>query len=353
MLRLISEFIVYYDDYFLLHYDPSSSHPERPERLTIVLNSIKSIVKKLKIKSVGGREELLREVHDEEYIEFIRRECSRGFHYIDGDTYVNTETFNVALKAFTCAYEASREALRLGIHIMVTPRPPGHHAGRRGRALGAPTNGFCIFNNSAAAVMAALKEGAKRVLVIDFDAHHGNGTQEIFWYDGRVVHVDIHERGIYPGTGFEEDIGSGEGEGTKINIPIPPYSNDSIYLWVIKNIVLPLINEFKPEFLVVSAGFDAYEDDPLTDLAVTELSYEVFGSLINYLLSRRLVKGAVTVLEGGYTEGLRKGVPAYVRGIQKELELGIIDSMSRDAENRYKGLIKRVMSVLRKYWKLI
>ena len=352
VLNIDNKFIIFYDDYFLLHYDPTGSHPERPERLSVALNGIRSIIKDLEIRSTLGKEELLAEVHDLNYVEYIRNECKKGFHYIDGDTYVNTETFNVAVRAFTCAYEASKLALNFSTHVMVLPRPPGHHVGRRGRALGAPTNGFCIFNNSAAAIMSVLKEGIKRVLVIDFDAHHGNGTQEIFWSDGRVLHIDIHEGGIYPGTGFENDVGSGEGEGTKVNIPVPSFSDDSIYLWVIKNVILPLINEFKPEFLVISAGFDAYKDDPLTNLAITELTYEVFGSLVTYLIRRGYVRGAVTVLEGGYTEGLRKGVPAYVRGLQKELSVELFTStLLKDIEKRYGGLINRVLNVLKKYWK--
>ena len=352
------DLIIYFDSLFLQHYDPTASHVENPIRLDIAFNSLNKFLSKESIKvdirgAVKYGEDLLLLVHDSDYVSFIKDESRKGFHYIDPDTYVNEHTFDVALAAFSTAYQASNVALQEGINVLVLVRPPGHHSGIRGKALGAPTNGFCIFNNSAAAVISALRN-VRRVLVIDFDAHHGNGTQEIFWDNGRVVHVDIHERGIYPGTGDLKDLGGKNAEGTKINIPLDPLSNDIIYMWVLRNIIEVVVCEFKPDFLVISAGFDAYRTDPLTDLSVTEITYEAYGYLVNKLLRKGVVKGTVTVLEGGYGDGLRKGLIAYVKGyIKPGINEEVIDELSEKGLRKYNYLISKIKRILGDYWSII
>jgi len=352
------ELIIYFDSLFLQHYDSTASHPENPVRLDIAFNSISKFLLRENVKAeirgaVRYGEDILLLVHDDDYVNFIKNESRKGFHYIDPDTYVNEHTFDVALAAFSTSYQATTIALQENINVLVLVRPPGHHSGVRGKALGAPTNGFCIFNNSAASVISALRS-VGRVLVIDFDAHHGNGTQEIFWNNRRVVHIDIHERGIYPGTGDLNDLGGKDAEGTKINIPLDPLSDDTIYMWVLKNIVEIVISEFKPDFLVISAGFDAYHTDPLTDLNITEITYEAYGYLVNKLLRKSIVKGVVTVLEGGYSDGLRKGLVAYVKGyIEPGINEEIIEKLSEKCLHRYNRLIGKIKRVLSNYWSII
>ncbi len=177
--------------------------------------------------------------------------------------------------------------------------------------MGAPTLGFSIFNYVAMAAQALLEEGLK-VLIIDFDAHHGNGTQDIFWEEPRVVHIDIHEEDIYPGTRRVTDIGGENARGSKINIPLPPYSGNPEYIWVIENITKPIIEAFKPEAIVVSAGFDAYQGDLLTRLKATEETYEAIAEMLRSIWIEKKIRALVINLEGCYGEGLERGLTAYI-----------------------------------------
>jgi acetoin utilization deacetylase AcuC-like enzyme len=241
----------------------------------------------------------------------IERECESGFHYIDPDTYATEHTFAISARFATAAYQAAKKSLETREPWMIMPRPGGHHAGRRGWAMGAPTLGFCIFNYVAMAAQALLEEGLK-VLIIDFDAHHGNGTQDIFWEEPRVVHIDIHEEDIYPGTGRVTDIGGENARGSKINIPLSPYSGDPEYIWVIENIAKPIIEAFKPEAIVVSAGFDAYQGDLLTRLKATEEIYEAIAEMLRSIWIEKKIRALVLNLEGCYGEGLERGLTAYI-----------------------------------------
>ncbi|MFN4046590.1 MAG: histone deacetylase family protein, partial [Acidilobaceae archaeon] len=244
-------------------------------------------------------------------------------------------------------YRGTLESLERGELLFILPRPGGHHAGRSGWAMGAPTLGFCIFNFAAAAAKALLDRGLK-VLMIDFDAHHGNGTQDIFWEEPRVVHIDIHEEDIYPGTGHVDDIGGGGAEGTKINVPLPAFSGNPQYLWTLENVVKPLIEAFKPEAIVVSAGFDAYEGDPLTMLRATDETYEAIASTLRELWTGGRLKSIVTNLEGGYGEGLGKGLKAYVEA------LAGARAYVRRAEPRGppERTLRELSKILSKYWGL-
>ena len=186
--------------------------------------------------------------------------------------------------------------------------------------MGAPTQGFCIFNNVAAAALYALDKGFKPIVIIDIDVHHGNGTQEIFWKNPDVVHVDIHEYDIYPGTGRIEDLGEGEGYGTKINIPLPPYSNDNDYLYVVEEIVIPLVLCVKPRAIILSAGFDAYANEEIALMQLTDKTYKNLGSFFR-ILSRELKTGVLAVLEGGYSVGLEKGIPAFLKSFEHFVDI--------------------------------
>lgn len=308
---------VVYDDVHKLHSDPYGYHPERPERLELALKHIRVPGLSDLLGFTGTPEadvNAVLKVHEPGYVERIRAECGRGFHYIDPDTYVTEHTFDVATRFATSAYRIAVSAAEAGGLWLLMPRPGGHHAGRRGRAMGAPTLGFCIFNYAAIAARTLL-ERVGRVLVIDFDAHHGNGTQEIFWEEPNVLHVDIHEEGLYPGTGSVSDTGGPGAEGSKVNIPLPPGSGDQQYVWVVDNVLRQLIGSFRPRAIVVSAGFDAFVQDPLTNLRVTETAYVHIGSYLHSLVVGSSVNAVVTNLEGGYGEGLGRGLRAYLEGL--------------------------------------
>lgn len=272
--------ITLYSAVFLEH-KPPFPHPERPERLKVALSSLRrhELLGEV-VEPKPAEEEDLYRVHDPEYVVEVRDLVESGVSMLDNDTYVSRGTMRAALTAAGASLTAAETALE-GRVIIVLPRPPGHHAGRRGRAMGALTQGFCIFNNAALVVARLLELGVKRVAVLDFDSHHGNGTQEIFYSDPRVLHVDLHEDPItlYPGTGFLTDLGSGEGEGFKVNVVLPPGSGDDVYATALEEVVVPLLESFKPEAIVYSAGFDAYAGDGLSHLRAGAHTYSRLGGL--------------------------------------------------------------------------
>lgn len=309
--------IVIHDDINWLHTDPRGEHPENPHRLELVLNSLKPLVK-LDLfefqKTVEPKRQVLSDIHDDKYVEFIEMECRKGFHYIDSDTYVTEHSFNVALRFSTSLKKHAVKGFEENNIVIALTRPPGHHAGYNGKAMGASTLGFCIFNHSAVADYALL-EKTNSILHIDFDAHHGNGTQDILWNDPRVIHVDIHQYGAYPGTGWVEDIGGRDAEGSKINIPLPRGASDSEFMWIVEKIIKQLITTYRFKAVVVSAGFDSYIGDGLAELEFTENSYIHIGSLLHEFYKAGVIKTIVNVLEGGYGEGLQIGFINYVRAL--------------------------------------
>jgi acetoin utilization deacetylase AcuC-like enzyme len=304
MVRTLS-FSVLYSPIFLEH-KPPQYHPENPGRLLKAVESLKKtdLWRNVSEPTPVQEEELLR-VHSKEYVLEIK-EASRSFSYIDPDTYVSPGTFEASLTAFGAVRDAVGRAIEGGGLHLALVRPPGHHAGRNGRAFNAPTLGFCIFNNSAYAAKIA-EERLGKVLIIDFDAHHGNGTQEILWEDPKAVHVDLHERDIYPGSGYEYEVGGRDAEGSKINIPMPHYSGDDDYVYAWNEVVLPVVAQFKPKLIVISAGFDGFTGENLTTLRLSEVFFAYAGSTLSrYPLA--------VVFEGGYSIGLERGLPAFIKG---------------------------------------
>ncbi|MCS7108878.1 MAG: histone deacetylase [Sulfolobales archaeon] len=300
-----------------MHKDPSGSHPENVWRIEDSMRELsnspaQSLIDLVKCSKPDITSVVL--VHDLRYVEWVENECSKGFHYIDPDTYVTEHTYNVALAFATTARDAAIDAVRTSTPWFILARPGGHHAGRSGPAMGAPTLGFCIFDYISVAAKTLINQGL-RVMIIDFDAHHGNGTQEILWDEPKALHIDIHQRWIYPGTGGLEDVGGLNAKGTKINIPLYPYSNDSHYAYIINNIIETARNVFQPDVILVFAGFDAHKDDKLTQLRVTEDLYSLFGHYLRELLEDKLVRGLISILGGGYGKGMVKSLKSYVEGL--------------------------------------
>ncbi|MEM4788694.1 MAG: histone deacetylase family protein [Ignisphaera sp.] len=322
-------------------------HPENAKRLDIVLNSLAKedfsrevvVVDELNEQYYSYRER----VHTKNYVSFIRYICSKGDEkFIDSDTYVNKHTFDVATHAIGCSVYATELALSTKeVLVFALVRPPVHHVGLNGKAMGAPTQGFCIFNNAAAAALYALDKGLKPITIIDIDVHHGNGTQEIFWGNPNVIHIDIHEYDIYPGTGGIEDLGEGEGYGTKINIPLPPYTSDDDYLYVVEELVIPITLSVKPRVIVLSAGFDAYAGEEIAFMQLTNKAYKNLGSLFR-MLSRELKIGISAILEGGYSVGLEKGVPMFLKSFD---QFGDIDRRI-EPSNHVINITKRLIKLL-------
>jgi len=343
----IMELRIVYGEIFRRHRTPDGSyHPENPTRLDIAINSVRNrFGERLAFEepSAGRVEDVLR-VHDENYVRLVERMCRRGGGWIDSDTYVSSESWSSALAAASSCVDTVEKSLRNRLAYMVFARPPGHHAGRAGKALGAVTQGFCIFNNIACAAVRAIELGLAPVLIVDFDLHHGNGTQEIFWEDPRVIHFDAHLYGIYPGTGWVTDVGGGEGEGTKINFAADYGFGDDEYIYAFRTLLPPIIDYFKPRAVLVSAGFDGYADDYLEGLELTEKFFRFIGGFLASMARSRSIPLVIT-LEGGYTKGLSYGLTAFIEGVlSEESEIGVVNPSARARE-----LVNELRNILRKY----
>ncbi len=344
-----------YDPSYEAHAPPRSRgfHPENPSRLWIAIDSIKQMnlwKREFIVKPFEASIDDILKIHDKDYVEYVKKAVEYGEEYLDLDTYVNEHTWRVALLAFGGAIKGYHLTKELGkALVLALVRPPGHHAGRSGRALGAPTLGFCVFNNIAGAAMKALEEGLDPIVVIDVDAHHGNGTQDIFWYEPRVIHIDFHEYGIYPGTGWLMDLGGGDAEGTKINIPFEAFSGDDDYIYAWLELVEPILEIVKPKFIGVSLGFDGFKGDGLTNLNLTEKFFLFFGNRLRILLKKLNTVGVLAVLEGGYSIGLRKGLQSFIKGfLSDEVD---IDLKELRYSSDTRDIITRLRHTLRHYYR--
>jgi len=287
----------FHKDY--LKHKTGSGHPERPERLQDLTQHLKEtdIFAKLTHFSPGTCEvDRIKEVHPGHYIETIKNACKNGSHYLDSDTVVCEDSYEIALLAAGAATNACDSVMKGKVECaFCAVRPPGHHA-EPGRAMG-----FCLFNNVAiAAKYLQNHHSIKKICIIDWDVHHGNGTQNAFYDDPTVFYISIHQHPLYPGTGLAEEKGHGEGEGTTLNFPSPAAFSDKEYLQIFENDITNAVSEFKPEFILVSAGFDAHRNDPLANMNVSEAGFARMTRVI-LDLSREFCRGRmVSVLEGGY-----------------------------------------------------
>ncbi|MHC1586028.1 MAG: histone deacetylase family protein [Candidatus Hecatellaceae archaeon] len=356
---MVEAALIYSEDY-LKHYT-GPSHVESPSRLKIILEALErlKLLEAGKLSLVEPRKaevEEVKAVHSAEYVDEIRRFCEAGGGHYDGDTYLSKESFDTALLAAGGALKACELAISGRFRrAFALVRPPGHHAGVEGAALGAPTLGFCVFNNVALAADYAVKKGLKRVLILDFDLHHGNGTQEIFNQNSEVLYVSLHQRGIYPGTGFEYEVGFGEGEGYSVNIPLPSRSDDQVYLEALNQIVKPIAEQFKPEIVLLSAGCDPHHSDLLGGMLLSaEGFYQITREMV--ALAEKYAGGRVVgCLEGGYSaDALSRGIPASLQALIDE-PLTIEDRKPSSPE-RSRNLARQTLETLRKtlskYWEL-
>jgi acetoin utilization deacetylase AcuC-like enzyme len=269
-------------------------HPERPARLRAVLaGAERSPARDALIALVprrATREELAR-VHPIAYLDALDRFCRSGGGRIDADTGATSDSWDIAVLAAGAGL-AAIEALDRGEGdaAFCAVRPPGHHATAT-RAMG-----FCLANNVAVAA-AHLAARGEKVLIVDFDAHHGNGTQDIFYADPRVLYASLHEYPLYPGTGALRDTGTGDGVGTTVNFPLPEGATGDVYLRAIDEVLAPIVARFQPTWLVLSAGFDAHRRDPLTGLG---LSAGDFGLVTARLMGFAPRGRRLALLEGGY-----------------------------------------------------
>jgi acetoin utilization deacetylase AcuC-like enzyme len=319
----------------------TGSHPEGPGRIPAIERAMDArdwLGFELRDAPQATTEQLLR-VHPGEYIEHVRRSCERGVA-LDPDTITSPGSWEAALHA-AGGPVAMVDALlggeaQLGFSGL---RPPGHHAETH------TAMGFCLFNNISVAARHALDaHGLDRVFVLDWDVHHGNGTNEVFHETNAVLFASLHQWPLYPGTGPLEDVGSGEGEGFSLNLPMPPGSGEDEWLSMVQHVVIPAAREFDPQLVLVSAGFDAHRADPLANCMLETRSYaELAGHVRELAAALDVPVGAV--LEGGYDlDALSASVVATLGSLADAGQAP--RSVERDP------LSERAASALGRYWRL-
>jgi len=348
--------VIFSSKYYL--HNTGRSHPESAERLRVIINELEN-------KLLGGenwsfvepekaRIEDVELIHDSEYIRLVEAVCKSGGGLLDlGDTVVSPQSFEVALYAAGGALKTVNLVMEKKFrNAFAVVRPPGHHAEKY------CASGFCIFNNIAIAVAYLLKNfKLERILILDIDAHHGNGTQETFYETNKVLYISLHQdpRG-FPGTGFVDQVGRDNGLGYNVNVPFPFGTCDQTYLKAINEIVKPIITQYKPQFILVSAGFDGHYADPVASLSLSALCYQEVYETIVKLASDVCEGRLVSVLEGGYSLNFIRKIAAAAIAKMSETPYNVSDKVPIANERvRKQGekVIEEVKEFQKAFWNMV
>ncbi len=339
-----------------MDHNPGPNHPESPSRLRLIMEELNmsDLLKTGKCSLIEPEPASIKQVelvHEPNFIQLVKRVCEFGGGILDlGDTVVSPESLEVAL----LAVGGSEKAVDLVMYrefqnAFALVRPPGHHAGPY------YAMGFCLFNNAAIAATHLLRDfNLERILVLDVDAHHGNGTQEIFYGSDDVLYVSLHQDPTeFPGTGFIDEVGEGKGLGYTINIPFPFRIDDAIYLEALDQIVVPIIQQYKPQFIIVSTGFDNHHSDPVANLSLSASIYTETFSRVLELASKSCMGKMVAILEGGYSlpflGKMAVGVISKMAGVQYSLR-DKHPVATPKIRKRAKRTIKDVKRIQSEFW---
>jgi acetoin utilization deacetylase AcuC-like enzyme len=298
----MKERVALYDDPVFREHDAGPGHPERPERLEAVRRGLRAAGLEAEMTPLAARpatQDELARVHTARHIDEVAATAGHNRRF-DPDTAASPRSYAAALRAAGTVVDAVDRVLDGSLdRAFCAVRPPGHHA-TADRAMG-----FCLFNNVAVGAAHALARGLGRVAILDFDVHHGNGTQDIFRAEPRVLYVSSHQFPFYPGTGALDEVGEGDGRGFTVNLPMPAGLGDGDYLRAYREIVTPVALAFDPELVLVSAGFDAFGGDPLAGMELTVPGFAALADVCAGVSGGAARGRVIAVLEGGYSpEGL-------------------------------------------------
>ena len=334
--------MIIYHSKFLSQLQPLY-HPESPLRLKAVVKELeeRDLFNNIHEPSKASIEELAT-THSLEYINFIK---NFGEGYLSPDTYLNNDTFETAAYAAGGAIHAAKLSYEESKPSFALLRPPGHHAAFDSGG------GFCYFNNIAVSANCLL-DRADRIAILDIDGHHGNGTQDIFSKNNKILYISTHQWGIYPGTGLAEYVGEGKGRGYTVNIPFISGCGDSSYNLAFNEIIEPILTQFKPKFILVSVGVDAHYKDLMTSLSLSSPGYfSLLKKMMN--LARTLCNRRISfMLEGGYhLPSLSEVIAAVIASFEGK-EVGLQFVTEYDTSFKGKGIVEKVKTVQGSYWEL-
>jgi acetoin utilization deacetylase AcuC-like enzyme len=289
---------------------------ESPERFPAALGGVEEAeragVKVERRHCEPAPRSVLETVHAPAYLDQLEELAASGGGYVDFDTALSADSWKAAALASGAAIGAVDSALS-GTAAFAIVRPPGHHAGR-GYGMG-----FCLLNNAAVAAEHARSSGVERVAILDWDVHHGNGTQDIFYANGGVLYLSVHQSPFYPGTGDAREVGEGRGRGFTVNVPLPGRSGEDIYAEAFAGFFVPILREYRPELLLVSAGYDAHSADLLGGMRLKSASFGRFAARLAALAGEVGAAPPVFLLEGGYNlNALTESVAATIMGVEEE-----------------------------------
>ena len=338
---------VFTSERFADHLTPVG-HPERPERAEVMQRVVAAWRQRggTVVEPARATDDQLRRVHDPEYISLISETAGRAVA-LDPDTFTSPESYEVALLAAGAACQAVDHVLAgaSGTRACAIVRPPGHHA-ERGKAMG-----FCLFNNVAVAAAHARASGLGRVAIVDYDVHHGNGTQWSFFGDPSVLFISSHQFPYYPGTGAAGDIGTGAGRGFTVNLPLEAGATDADYDLVYERVALPVLRQFERELILISAGFDAHQRDPLAGMRLTTAQFGRLTAAIAAAADAVCGGRVVALTEGGYDlQALAESLDTALRVLGGETSP---DSLAGPAATpRGDACLRTVMPEIAPFWQI-